>query len=334
MDYKTAGVDIDNGEEVVHRIKPLVRRTFTKGVVSDIGAFGAFFELDTTGFEKPVLVSSVDGVGTKLKIAAELGHYDTVGQCLVNHCVNDILVCGAKPLYFLDYYATGKLQPDNAVAVIGGMVKACEENGCALIGGETAEMPGVYSGTDFDLAGTIVGVVDKAKILDGKSITAGDILIGVDSNGLHTNGYSLARKVLQGKYHEPMPNATHTIGDVLLTPHRSYYKTIYPMLSDSSRFGIKGLSHITGGGLVGNTMRIIPKGLSLAVDWNAWERPEIFKLIQSLGNVPESDMQRTFNLGVGLVIVTSDSFLPTISEHLRLMGEKFRVIGKVVNTAA
>jgi phosphoribosylformylglycinamidine cyclo-ligase len=329
MDYKTAGVDIDSGEEVVHRIKPLVRRTFTKGVVSDIGAFGAFFELDTTGYEKPVLVSSVDGVGTKLKVASETGKYDSVGQCLVNHCVNDILVCGAKPLYFLDYYATGKLYPDHAVSVIGGMVKACEENGCALIGGETAEMPGLYAESDFDLAGTIVGVVDKSKILDGKSITSGDILIGIDSNGLHTNGYSLARKVLQGRYNEPMPNSAKTIGDVLLTPHRSYYKTIYPMLSDSAQFGIKGLSHITGGGLVGNTMRVIPKGLALDVDWASWERPEIFKLIQTLGSVPEADMQRTFNLGIGLVIITSEAFLSPISTHLRLMGEQFRVIGKV-----
>jgi len=252
MDYKQAGVNIDAGEEVVSRIKPLVKKTFTKGVVGDIGAFGGFFELDLFDYKRPVLVSSVDGVGTKLKVAIELGKYDTVGQCLVNHCVNDILVCGAKPLYFLDYYACGKLTPDHAVAVIGGMAKACSENECALIGGETAEMPGVYAEHDFDLAGTIVGIVEKERILSGASITEGDVLLGLASNGLHTNGYSLARKVFAGRFHEHSETLGTTIGEALLAVHRSYLSVIYPMLQ---RFEIKGLAHITGGGLVSNTMR-------------------------------------------------------------------------------
>ncbi|MBC8043758.1 MAG: phosphoribosylformylglycinamidine cyclo-ligase, partial [Rhizobacter sp.] len=292
MNYKESGVDIDAGEEVVRRIKPIVRQSFTKGVVSDIGAFGAFYELDTEGYKRPVLVSSVDGVGTKLKVAVAMRKYDTVGQCLVNHCTNDILVCGAKPLYFLDYYACGKLEPDNAVDVITGFVKACKENDCALIGGETAEMPGVYAADDFDLAGTIVGIVEKERILDGKQIVAGDVLIGLPSTGLHTNGYSLARKVLGDKLHEHSDALGTTIGEALLKVHRSYLKVIYPMLS---QFEIKGLSHITGGGLTGNTMRVVPKGLQLKVDWQAWPVPPIFEMIVREGNVPIEDARRTLN---------------------------------------
>jgi phosphoribosylformylglycinamidine cyclo-ligase len=327
MDYKTAGVNIDAGEEVVSRIKPLVRKTFTKGAISDIGAFGGFFELDTFEFKRPVLVSSVDGVGTKLKVAIEMKRYGTVGQCLVNHCVNDILVCGAKPLYFLDYYACGKLVPNYAVDVIGGMAIACEENGAALIGGETAEMPGVYSEDDFDLAGTIVGVVEREKIIDGKSIAEGDVMLALPSTGLHTNGYSLARKVLAGRFNENVSALDGTIGDALLKVHRSYLSVIYPLLS---QFQIKGLSHITGGGLVGNTMRVVPKGLALNVNWKSFERPEIFKLIQSAGQVPEADMQRTFNLGIGLVIICSAAEADRISAHFKTVNEKHWIIGEVV----
>ncbi|MCS6988800.1 MAG: phosphoribosylformylglycinamidine cyclo-ligase [Chloroherpetonaceae bacterium] len=328
MDYKQAGVDIDAGEEVVRRIKPLVKPTYTKGVVGDLGAFGGFFELDLFEYKRPVLVSSVDGVGTKLKIAVELGKYDTVGQCLVNHCVNDILVCGAKPLYFLDYYACGKLNPDDAVAVIGGMAKACVENECALIGGETAEMPGVYAERDFDLAGAIVGVVERDHIVSGASIVAGDALIGLASTGLHTNGYSLARKVFQGRLNEYSETLGATIGEALLAVHRSYLRAIYPMLR---RFEIKGLAHITGGGLVGNAMRVIPKGLSLNIDWDSWSWPPIFEMIQKEGDVPLADMRRAFNLGIGLVIIASQPECDRIAAHLTTIGEKFWRIGEVVS---
>lgn len=326
MDYKTAGVDIDAGEEVVRRIKPIVRQSFTKGVVSDIGAFGAFYELDTAGYTRPVLVSSVDGVGTKLKVAVAMKKYDTVGECLVNHCTNDILVCGAKPLYFMDYYACGKLEPDNAVDVITGFVKACKENGCALIGGETAEMPGVYADDDFDVAGTIVGIVDKERILDGKSIVSGDVLIGLPSTGLHTNGYSLARKVLGHKFHDHSGALGSTVGDALLKVHRSYFHTVYPMLS---QFPIKALSHITGGGLVGNTMRVMPKGLTLNIDWQAWQLPVIFEMIIREGNVPVEDARRTLNLGIGLVIVAAKSEADKVIAHLKTVGETPVLIGAV-----
>jgi phosphoribosylformylglycinamidine cyclo-ligase len=328
MDYKSAGVDIDAGEEVVRRLKPLVRQTFTKGVLGDIGAFGAFFELDTSGYQRPVLVSSIDGVGTKLKVAAAMQKYDTVGQCLVNHCVNDILVCGAKPLYFLDYYACGKLQPEHAVSVVSGMVAACKENGCALIGGETAEMPGLYDEGDFDLAGTIVGIVEKEKILDGHTIVAGDILIGLSSTGLHTNGYSLARKVFEHRLNEHSAELGSTIGEALLRIHRSYLHVVYPMLS---QFEIKGLSHITGGGLVANTMRVLPKGLALKIDWQAWTWPPIFEMIQREGNVPTEDMRRTFNLGIGLVVIVSKTEVSRVMAYLSSIGEPHWLIGEVIS---
>jgi len=326
MNYKLAGVDIDAGEEVVRRIKPLVRQTFTRGVLGDIGAFGAFFEIDTSGYQRPVLVSSIDGVGTKLKVASAMQKYDTVGQCLVNHCVNDILVCGAKPLYFLDYYACGKLQPEHAVSVISGMVVACQENDCALIGGETAEMPGLYDEEDFDLAGTIVGIVEKDKILNGLTIVAGDVLIGLSSSGLHTNGYSLARKIFGHRLSEYSAELGSTIGEALLRIHRSYLHVIYPMLS---QFEIKGLSHITGGGLVGNTMRIVPKGLSLKIDWQAWTWLPIFEMIQREGNVPTEDMRRTFNLGIGLVMIVSKMQVERVMAHLTSIGELHWLIGEV-----
>ncbi|NTV46098.1 MAG: phosphoribosylformylglycinamidine cyclo-ligase [Chlorobiales bacterium] len=328
MDYKQSGVDIDAGEEVVRRIKPLVRQTFTDGVISDIGAFGGFFEVDFSSYKNAVLVSSVDGVGTKLKVAAAMQKYDTIGSCLVNHCTNDILVCGAKPLYFLDYYACGKLTPDAAVDVIKGLVNACKENECALIGGETAEMPGIYSGDDFDLAGTVVGIVEKSKIINGRSITAGDVLIGLPSTGLHTNGYSLARRVFEGRLHEYSEELGMKIGESLLAVHRSYLSLIHPMLDWAA---IKGLSHVTGGGLVGNTMRVVPDGFKLKVDWKAWPSLPIFDMIQKNGTVPDEDMRRTFNLGIGLVIIASPSEADRIMSHLKSVGEKPYHIGEVVN---
>jgi len=326
MDYKKAGVDISAGEEFVRMIKPRVRQTFTSGVITDIGAFGGFFQPDFSQYQKPVLVSSIDGVGTKLKIAIELGIYDTVGSCLVNHCVNDILVCGAKPLFFLDYYACGKLTPAVAAAVVNGMVNACRQNGCALIGGETAEMPGLYQERDFDLAGSIVGVVDHEKIINGASISEDDVLIGLPSTGLHTNGYSLARKVLDGTLHQSVSGLEGSVGEELLKVHRSYLSVIEPFFGSPD---IRGLSHITGGGLTGNTMRIVPQGLKLDVDWKAWPEPLIFDIIRREGQVPEEDMRRTFNLGVGLVMIVEKNAADRVMSLLKSQQENAYIIGKV-----
>jgi phosphoribosylformylglycinamidine cyclo-ligase len=327
MDYRKAGVDITAGEEFVRLIKPQVRQTFTSQVMTDIGAFGGFFQPDFSTYERPVLVSSIDGVGTKLKIAVELGKYDTVGSCLVNHCINDILVCGAKPLFFLDYYACGKLKPEIAAAVVTGMVAACRENGCALIGGETAEMPGIYESGDFDLAGTIVGVVDHKNIVNGSKMEAGDIMIGLPSTGLHTNGYSLARKVFEGRMQERFEGLDGTVGEELLKVHRSYLSVIEPLFGSPD---LRGMSHITGGGLMGNTMRIVPDGLALSVDWSSWPEPLIFDLIRREGSVPEEDMRRTFNLGLGLVMIVASERVDEMMAYLKSKQENAYIIGSVV----
>ena len=325
--YKNAGVDIEAGEETVNRIKPLVRSTFNKNVLTDIGLFGGFYEANFEGIEKPVLVASTDGVGTKLKIAVALDKHDTIGQCLVNHCVNDILCCGAKPLFFLDYFATGKLQPNVTVDVISGFATACRENGCALIGGETAEMPSMYQDGEYDVSGTIVGVVDKNKIVNGSKIQAGDVLIGLESNGLHTNGYSLARAVFFPKY-----EATHyfdelgtTIGDSLLKTHKSYLHNVQPLLEFNL---LRGISHITGGGIIGNTKRIIPEGRALSIDWNSWELPPIFKLIQKEGEISDDEMRHVFNLGIGMILVVEKSIVDKALEMTKDVNSK--VIGEIV----
>ena len=327
--YKESGVDIDAGEELIRRIKPAVRSTFTKNVLADIGMFGSFYRARFPGVRNPVLVSSTDGVGTKLKIAFAMGRHHTVGQDLVNHCVNDILVCGAKPLYFLDYFATGKLSPDVGEQIIGGFVKACRENECSLVGGETAEMPGMYNGGEYDLAGTIIGVVDEKKIVNGKAIRKGDVLIGLPSTGLHTNGYSLARQTLLERYsiNEYFDDLGTTLGDALMWIHRSYFKSVYPLLS---KFKIKGLSHITGGGIEGNTMRVVPKGLRLRIEWSSWDRPALFRLIQSTGNVPEEDMRRTFNLGIGLILVTDRQQADRVVAALRKKKESPVILGEII----
>jgi phosphoribosylformylglycinamidine cyclo-ligase len=330
--YKESGVDIDAGEELVRRIKQPVRSTFNKNVLTDIGMFGAFYRADFKGIKKPVLVSSVDGVGTKLKIAIQLNRHDTVGQDLVNHCVNDILVCGAKPLYFMDYFAAGKLSPDVAEQVIRGFVKACNENECALIGGETAEMPGMYGAEDYDIAGTIVGIVDEKKILNGKKVKAGDVLIGLPSTGLHTNGYSLARRVLLEKFdlEKYIDELNGSLADALLAVHRSYQQSIYPLLQQTATEKyIHALSHITGGGIEGNTYRVIPKGLKLAIDWNAWERPALFNLIRRAGMVPEDDMRRTFNLGIGLIVIADKRGADSVIRALKKKNERPLVIGEI-----
>ena len=331
--YKESGVDIDAGEKLVRRIKKPIRSTFNRNVLTDIGMFGAFYRADFKGIKKPVLVSSVDGVGTKLKIAIMMNRHDTIGQDLVNHCVNDILVCGAKPLYFLDYYATGKLSTDVAEQVVLGFVKACKENDCALIGGETAEMPGLYGSEDYDIAGTIVGIVDEKKIVNGKNVRMGDVLIGLPSTGLHTNGYSLARRVLLDKFSLEihLDELGKTLGDALLAVHRSYRQSVYPLLNSSVSKYIHGLSHITGGGIESNTMRVVPNGLMLNVDWNAWERPAIFNLIQHVGEVPEEDMRRTFNLGVGLILLVDHKGVDAVVSALRKKKEQPFIMGEIAN---
>ena len=300
--YEDAGVSIDAGEELVDSIKPLVRKTFGPEVLTDIGSFGGLFQFDTTSHEQPVLVSSVDGVGTKLKVAFMANRHNTVGQDLVNHCVNDIAVCGADPLFFLDYFATGRLDPQAGVDVVAGFAKACQENGCALIGGETAEMPGMYQAGEYDLAGTVVGVVEKSKIVSGDSVSSGDILLGLSSTGLHTNGYSLARKVLFEHYSiDDRPDELKglSIGEALLAIHKSYLKEIR-LVRDHS--WLHGLVHVTGGGIPGNTARII-REKKFVVDYSSWDIPPIFKLIQDRGNVPTNDMRRAFNLGIGLIMI-------------------------------
>lgn len=326
--YKDSGVDIKAGEELVDSIKDVVKETHNASVLSNIGGFGALFAPDFSKFKEPVLISSVDGVGTKLIVAFKAGKYDTVGQDLVNHCVNDIAVCGATPLFFLDYFSTGKLDQRVGYDVISGFSKACKENGVALIGGETAEMPDIYKTGEFDLAGTIVGVVDKSKLITGDKIKKGDKLIGFSSSGLHTNGYSLARHVLFSKYDisDKPKELDETIGEALLHIHKSYL----PLINDLKEIeGVNGFSHITGGGIIGNTKRILPKGLTLNIDWNSWKRPAIFDLIQKTGNVPEEDMHSSFNLGIGLIAVVKEESVDEVKRIAEGLNEKVFEIGTV-----
>ncbi len=332
LTYKNAGVNIDAGNETVRRIRGLARSTFTNGVLSDIGSFGGLFRLDTARFREPVLVSSADGVGTKLKVAFMAGRHETVGVDLVNHCVNDILVQGAEPLFFLDYLSTGRLQPDVAESIVSGMAAACRENACALIGGETAEMPGFYADGEYDLAGFIVGAADRERLITGRTITVGDVLVGVPSSGLHTNGYSLARQIvfdhlgLEVSTH--VPELGRTVGDALLEPHRSYLPCIRTLL-DGGR--IKGMAHITGGGITDNLPRVLPHGTAAVVDTGAWEVPAIFQWLQRSGQVPDADMRRSFNMGIGLIIVTAkDHAEPLVGELAARGGRDAKVIGEIV----
>jgi phosphoribosylformylglycinamidine cyclo-ligase len=332
MDYKSAGVDVDAGHETVRRIRGLARSTFTPGVLSDIGSFGGLFRLDTARFREPVLVSSADGVGTKLKVAFLAGRHDTVGIDLVNHCVNDILVQGAEPLFFLDYLSTGRLSPEVAEAVVGGMAGACRDNGCALLGGETAEMPGFYADGEYDLAGFIVGAVDRKKLVTGRTIAVGDVLVGVPSSGLHTNGFSLARRIVFEQLglgvDSYVDDLGRTVGDVLLEPHRSYLSMLQPILD---RGRIKGMAHITGGGITDNLPRMLPRGTAAIVDSAAWEVPVLFRWLAQGGRVPIEDMMRTFNMGIGLVIVTASDHAEQVIEQLSARGGRdARIIGEVV----
>jgi phosphoribosylformylglycinamidine cyclo-ligase len=332
MDYKSSGVDIDAGNETVRRIRALARSTFTSGVLSEIGSFGGLFQLDTGQNRHPVLVASADGVGTKLKVAFLANRHDTVGVDLVNHCVNDILVQGAEPLFFLDYLATGRLSPDVAEAVIRGMAAACRDNGCALLGGETAEMPGMYADGEYDLAGFIVGVVDRERLINGRAIAVGDVVVGVPSSGLHTNGYSLARRIvfdmLGLRVDSHVAELSMTVGQAMLEPHRSYLTIVRPIL-DGGR--VKGMAHITGGGITDNLPRILPHGTAAVVDAASWPVPPLFRWLQKSGGVPAEDMMRTFNMGIGLIIITTrDHAEPLIEELAARGGRDARVIGEVV----
>jgi len=332
VDYKASGVDIDAGNEAVRRIRSLARATFTPGVLSDIGSFGGLFRIEPGRYKEPVLVASADGVGTKLKVAFMAGRHDTVGADLVNHCVNDILVQGAEPLFFLDYLATGRLAPDVAESIVGGMAQACRDNNCALLGGETAEMPGFYNDGEYDLAGFIVGAVDRARLINGRAIAIGDVLVGVPSAGLHTNGYSLARGIvfdtLKLSVDSYVPELQQTVGDALLEPHRSYLPFVQPLL-DATR--IKGMAHITGGGITDNLPRILPHGTAAVIDASSWTVPPLFNWLRQAGDVPIDDMMRTFNMGIGLIIVVArDQAEPLISELAARGGKDARVVGEVV----
>ena len=330
LTYKSAGVDIKLADSFLRRAKSTISSTFTPGVLTDIGHFGAFFKPEFGGMSEPVIVASTDGVGTKLKVAQSAGIHDTVGQDLVNHCVNDILCAGAVPLFFMDYLAMGKLEEDVALDIIGGICRAAGENDAAVIGGETAEMPGLYQPGEYDLAGTIVGLVDKSEIINGSQISPGDILLGLPSTGLHTNGYSLARKIcfeVKGfKVDDHVDELGCSIGEELLRIHRSY---LMPMLELKKCVDIKGLAHITGGGIVGNTSRIIPESFTLQVDWDAWEIPQIFRFLQEWGGVSEEEMRLTFNLGIGFIVIVAEIEAEKTLETLRKLNEKATIIGQV-----
>jgi phosphoribosylformylglycinamidine cyclo-ligase len=332
LTYADAGVDIDKADEFVGNIKKIAKQTFRSGVISEIGGFGGMFSLNMTSMESPVLVSSTDGVGTKLKIAFMLEKHDTVGIDLVAMCVNDIVVQGAKPLFFLDYLSMGKLETKIATDVITGIGEGCRQAGCALIGGETAEMPGFYKDNEYDLAGFVVGLVENSKIIDGSGIHVGDQLIGISSSGLHSNGYSLVRKIcfeiLGLRVDHYVPEFGKTIGEELLTPTRIYSETIHRIIKDLPIFG---LAHITGGGMTENIIRVIPEGCGVVLHQNSWDIPPVFEYLQKAGNISEKEMMRTFNNGIGMVAVVHEKNTQEILDRLIAMKEQAFVIGEVVD---
>jgi phosphoribosylformylglycinamidine cyclo-ligase len=328
VSYKDAGVNIDEADKAVRAIRKMARATFTKGVLTDIGAFGGCFALPK--MRQPVLVSSVDGVGTKLKIAFATGRHDTIGEDLVNHCVNDIAVQGARPLFFLDYLAAGTIHAGVAALIVSGMARGCLNNGCALIGGETAEMPGMYAEGEYDLAGAIVGIVEKARMLNGEKVRQGDILIALESTGLHTNGYSLARKLLfdvkKLTLESLVPGSGAVLADELLRVHRSYLKAIGALTKGGL---LSAAAHITGGGITDNLPRVLPKGLAANIDAGSWNVPPLFELLRTIGKVPDADWRRTFNLGVGMILAVAPRKADAAQRALRRAGEKPWVIGEV-----
>ncbi len=331
MTYKEAGVDINAGDQSVRLISKLAKATFNENVARDIGLFGAFYRLTCAEMNSPILVSSVDGVGTKLKIAFMTGIHDTVGEDLVNHCVNDIMTSGAEPLFFLDYLALAKLEPSVVEQIILGMARGCRNANCALIGGETAEMPDFYQPGEYDISGTIVGIVDAEKIVDGSKINRGDVLVGLPSSGLHTNGYSLARKIFfelnDYKVDDYIEELGCSLGEELLRIHLSYREAILALKDQPF---LRGMSHITGGGIEGNTNRILTKSSRLKIDWDSWDRLEIFHLIKDIGQVPEEEMRRVFNLGIGFIFVIEKKCADRAIEILRSIQQEPAVIGEVI----
>jgi len=324
--YAQAGVNINIAAKAKELIAKHARSTARPEVLSGVGFFGGLFEFK--GYKKPILVSSVDGVGTKLKIANALDKHDTIGIDIVNHCVNDILTCGAEPLFFLDYIAVGKLVPEKVEAIAQGLAQACREAGCALIGGETAEMPGIYAGKDYDLVGFIIGVVEKGKVIDGNTIAAGDTILGLPSSGLHTNGYSLVRRIFgesKSALDTYYPELNRTLGEELLEPHRCYYRRLKPLLPV-----IKGMAHITGGGLIGNVPRILPQGLAAKFNSRTWAVPPIFELVQQQGNVDQEEMYRVFNMGIGMVLICS----PQDADQLTTALPEVNKVGEVVKQSS
>lgn len=318
ISYADAGVSIDNANKAVAKIREYARATFNERTLTEIGSFGGMFSGAFPDMAEPILVASADGVGTKLKLAFETGIHNTVGADLVNHCVNDILVQGARPLFFLDYFATGKLEPDVTASVVEGMARACKENGCVLLGGETAEMPDFYPPGEYDLAGFIVGVVDKQKVIDGKSITPGDVVLGIPSNGLQTNGYSLARKLFfeVGGYKADtfIDELGETVGEALLKTHQSFLRPLEGLLDKGI---IKGLAHITGGGFLENIPRILPDGVSVEINRGTWPELPVFGLMQELGNVADNEMFRTFNMGIGMIVICPNVDAAIVKAQLR-----------------
>lgn len=331
LSYKSAGVDIEAGDALIERIKPLAKKTLREGVMAGIGGFGALFEVPKR-YKEPVLVSGTDGVGTKLKLAFEWGMHNTVGIDLVGMSVNDILVQGAEPLFFLDYFACGKLDVDTAAAVVGGIAAGCEASGCALIGGETAEMPGMYPDGEYDLAGFAVGVVEKASILDGSTVVAGDVVLGLASNGVHSNGFSLVRKCIERAANNlPQQLDGQPFKEALMAPTRLYVKSVLSALTLGS---IKALAHITGGGLLENIPRVLPKGLGVDLRRSDWPQTELFAWLQQTAGIDEEEMNRTFNNGIGMVLVCKPEHVQALQLHLSAAGEAVYVIGTVVNRGA
>ncbi len=335
MTYKDAGVDIDAGNEFVNQIKPLVKQTSRPEVIADLGGFGGLFALNAAQYQRPVLVAATDGVGTKLMLAFMMNQHETVGIDLVAMCVNDIIVQGAEPLFFLDYFATGKLTPAQAVEVIEGITEGCKQAGCALLGGETAEMPGMYKSGEYDLAGFAVGVADHDKIIDGSTIAKGDQVIGLASSGLHSNGYSLARKILLESLQldlDAIPEELdRPLGEVLLTPTRIYVKSILNLLRD---YQLKGIAHITGGGLLENIPRVLPHQCKAVIHGNSWDKPAIFELLRQGGHVPQEEMYRTFNYGIGMALIVPEAQTDNILHRLSALGETAWHIGHIESADA
>jgi len=329
--YADAGVDISRANRTKQRIKYLAHKTFTRGVLSEIGGFGGLFAVDKTKYADPVLVSSVDGVGTKLKIAFQMGLHTTVGADLVNHCVNDIAVQGAAPMFFMDYLATGKLDPTVAEQVVQGIADACKHNGCALIGGETAEMPGFYPEGEYDLAGFIVGVVDRDRIITGKDVQIGDVILGLPSNGLHTNGYSLARKLLFEVAHysteDYVNEIKNIVGNELMRTHKSYWPALKKLIHERC---VSALAHITGGGITENLPRVLPRGVAASIDLGSWPVPPLFEHLRQLGNIPQDEMMRTFNMGLGMLLVVPLAKFKKAQTVLERAGEKAYTVGRIV----